>query len=251
MSPARECRPRLEQLVFHLQPITCEDGRTPAGYEALVRWPQPDGTVRGPVDFLKPLLRGDGIEAFTRFGIVRLATLLAEHPHLPPLHLNLSPRQLALEVTEHLLADLRPNVRSRLCIELTEQRIPDLDAYAAQIRRLARLGVLVLLDDIQPAELPERLPPNLPVRGVKLDRSVLPDLWTNPNGTAARTARRLVDAGLTITAEGIEDRSVLPALRKLGITRFQGFGLAKPQPDLTTALRHFPPSSPVRIGDGT
>lgn len=235
-SSQRERRPRLQELTFYLQPITGSDGRTPAAFEALVRWPWPDGTVRGPLDFLGALLHGDRIEAFTRFSIIKLATLLAEHPAAPPLHLNLSPLQLSLPDTERLLHDLRPSIRSRLRVELTEQRIPDLEAYAAQVRRLAGMGVGILLDDIRPAELPERLPDRLPVLGVKLDRSVLDELLTHPDGPAARTSRLLARRGLTVTAEGIEDAGVLPHLRRLGITHFQGFGLARPQPDLLEAL---------------
>lgn len=245
-APSYRQRPRPEQLVFHLQPILGQDGSAPAGYEALVRWPQPDGTVRGPLAFLEPLLHGDGMEAFTRFGILRLASLLALHPEAPPLHLNLSPRQLTLPITERLLTDLRPHVRARLRIELTEQRIPDLDAYAAQVRRLARAGIEILLDDILPEQLPDRLPDDLPVAGVKFDPRTLPELVRDPGGSIARTAVRLAERGLSVTAEGIEDRSVVPALRALGITCFQGFGIAKPQPDLASALRRFPPA--VRPG---
>ena len=241
LRPSRQERPRLDQLAFHMQPIMRPDGRTPSGYEALVRWPRPDGTVRGPLDFLDALLHGDEIEAFTRHGIVRLATLLADDDAAPPLHLNLSPRQLTLPITERLLVDLRPGVRRRLRIELTEQRIPDPTAYAGSVRRLARAGVQLLLDDVVPAELPERLPAHLPIVGVKFDRSVLDELLLDPDGVAGRAARSLAARGLEITAEGIEDPAVLPALRRLGITRFQGFGLARPQADLRTALAAHPP----------
>lgn len=238
---ARPQRPRLAQLAFHLQPLMAADGRTPYGYEALVRWPQADGTVLGPLDFLDALLRGDGIEAFTRHGIVRIATLLAEHPHTPPLHLNLSPAQLMLPITERLLVDLRPGIRRRLRIELTEQRILDPVGYAATVRRLAAAGVLIVLDDVVPSQLSERLPSDLPVRGVKFDRSVLGDMLLDPRGAAGLTARRLAARGLDLTAEGIEDRSVLPDLRRLGFSSFQGFGLAKPYSDLASALAAHPP----------
>lgn len=237
----RPPRPRLADLAFHVQPIVGPDGRTPHGYEALVRWPQPDGTVRGPLDFLEGLLHGEAMVAFTRHGIVRLATLLAEHPRVPSLHLNLSPRQLALPVTEALLGDLRPSVRRRLRIELTEQRIADPSAYAASVRRLAGMGVRLVLDDVRPDELPDRLPSDGGIEGVKFDRTVLPDLLVDPDGPAARAARRLAARGFELTAEGIEEPGVLPALRALGVTRFQGFGLARPQPDLPTALAAFPP----------
>lgn len=237
--------PRLDELTFHLQPIFRADGRTVDAYEALVRWPRPDGTVRGPDDFLAPILQGRGLAAFTRFGIVRMATLLADHAELPALHLNLSPRQLALPDVERLLAGLHGDVRRRLRIELTEQRIPDPGAYAASVERLVRLGVAVWLDDVRPHELPDRAPERALLAGVKLDREVVRALLEEPwDGTEA-AVRRLTMQGVPVTAEGVEDRSLLPPLRALGVRFFQGFGLGTPQPDLRTALARFP----VRLRD--
>lgn len=232
--------PRLDELTFHLQPIFRADGRAVDAYEALVRWPMPDGTVRGPDDFLAPILQGAGLAAFTRHGIVRMATLLADHPEVPAVHLNLSPRQLALPDVERLLAGLHPGIRRRLRIELTEQRIPDPGAYAASVERLVRLGVAVWLDDVRPHELPDRVPERVLLAGVKLDREVVRDLIEVPWDGTEKAVRRLTMQGVPVTAEGIEDRSLLPPLRELGVRFFQGFGLGTPQPDLHTALARFP-----------
>lgn len=237
--------PRLDELAFHLQPIFRADGRAVDAFEALVRWPRPDGTVRGPDDVLGPILQGSGLAAFTRFGIVRMATMLADHPELPALHLNLSPRQLALPDVERLLTGLHDGVRRRLRIELTEQRIPDPGAYAASVERLARIGVAVWLDDVRPHELPERVPERALLAGVKLDREVVRALLEEPGGGAEAAVRRLSMQGVPVTAEGIEDRALLPPLRALGVRFFQGFGLGTPQPDLRTALARFP----VRLRD--
>ena len=232
--------PRLDELTFHFQPIFRADGRTVDAYEALVRWPRPDGTVRGPDDFLEPILQGRGLAAFTRYGIVRLATMLAGHPEVPALHLNLSPRQLALPDVERLLGGLHAGIRRRLRIELTEQRIPDPGAYAASVERLASLGVAVWLDDVRPHELPERIPPRALLAGVKLDREVVRALLEEPWDAPDAAVRRLTMQGVPVTAEGIEDRSLLPPLRELGVRFFQGFGLGTPQPDIRTALARFP-----------
>lgn len=234
-------RPRLHELVFHFQPIFAIDDRSVDAFEALVRWPRPDGTVLGPDVFLGPILQGEGLAAFTRYGIVRLATLLAERPEVPALHLNLSPRQLALPDVERLFADLHDDIRRRLRIELTEQRIPDPGAYGASIERLVRLGVEVWLDDVRPDELPWRLPDRMLVAGVKLDKEVVRAWVDAPCGETDAAVRRLAERRVPVTAEGIEDASLLPTLRDAGVAFVQGFGLGTPQPDLGSAVARFAP----------
>lgn len=229
-------RPHLHELTFHLQPVVDLATGHIDGLEALVRWPKPDGTVRGPADFLDPILHGDGLDAFTRYGVAALGDLLASHPTAPPLHLNLSPVQLALPSTSRRLRALRPEIRRRLRVELTEQRIPDLSSYAASVTYLAQLGIEVLLDDVRPADLPVRFPRNLRVAGIKLDRSVVEDVLLAPWGASGRAVRRLAEGGMRLTAEGIEDPAVVPNLRALGIALGQGFGLCRPQRDLDAAL---------------
>lgn len=240
--------PRLRDLAFHYQPIFAEDLRRPVGYEALVRWPRPDGTVRGPADFLGSFLSGQELEPFTRHGLTAVGTLLASRPAVPRLHVNLSPQQLMLPVVPQLLTRLRPAVRDRLVVELTQQRVPDLDGFAASVGELRDAGVRVLLDDVIPSELPTRLPPHLPVIGIKVASSVIPELLVAPWGAAGRSIRRLVKGGLFVAAEGVEDPASLPALRELGIGSFQGFGLARPQRSLDQALATYPPD-PTRAAD--
>lgn len=245
--PGTTASPRLHELTFHLQPIFDQDGRVAVAYEALVRWPRPDGTVVGPDAFLPQLLRGPGAAAFTRYGLVRLATLLSAHPELPAVHLNLSPRQLALPDVERVLTGLGPDVRARLRIELTEQRIPDPGAYGASVSRLAELGVDVWLDDVRPDDLPARLPATARVAGVKLDRTVVGAWLAEPWHDLDASVRSLTRLGVPVTAEGVEDATLLPRLRELGVRFFQGFGLGTPQPDARAALARFArPASPVR-----
>lgn len=239
MPPSLPDAPRLHELAFHHQPIFDRHARA-TSYEALVRWPLPDGTIRGPGDFLETMLSDALVESFTRHTLTALATELASRPDVPRLHVNLSPRQLTLAVAQRTLTGLRREVRERLVVELTEQRIPDMDAYGASVRLLTAAGVTVVLDDVEPADLPRRLPRELPVAGVKVDRSVVPELLWAPWGANAAAVRRLAERGLTLTAEGIEDADALEALAALGFDRFQGFGLARPCVSLDEATLLFP-----------
>lgn len=240
-TPPPDDAPRLRELVFHYQPIFDPCGNA-VSYEALVRWPQPDGTIRGPGDFLTALLDPESVDGFTRHTITGLATALAARPEVPCVHLNLSPRQLTLPATHRILTGLRPTVRDRLVVELTEQRIPDPHAYGASVRLLAASGLEVVLDDVVPGDLPRRLASDLPIAGVKVDRSVVRELLWAPWSTQARSVRGLAERGVRLTAEGIEDPAVVGELRELGFTRFQGFGLGTPRASLAEAVRGHPPS---------
>lgn len=239
-------RPRLRDLSWYFQPIFRSDGRTVDAFEALLRWPRPDGTVHGPADLLPALLHPEARDAFTRHTIVRLASLVAQvaidRPDAPPLHLNLSPEQLMSAEGERWIRELRPDLRPRLRIELTEQTVNDVTGYAASVARLAASGSQVWLDDLDPSDLGARWPADLAraaIAGVKLDRASTEGLVAEPWGPAAAMVRRLSATGVEIVAEGIEDRSALPLLRSLGVRRFQGFGLGRPQPDLIQAMARF------------
>ena len=246
----------LRELDWYVQPIFGPDGRTPAAFEALLRRPRPDGTVQGPNDLLPWLLHRDRRDAFTRFTIQRLASLVVQvaerRPDAPPLHLNLAPEQLLSIESERWFGQLRPDLRPRLRIELTEQSVRDLSGYAAAVARLAATGTQVWLDDLDPHDLNERWPESLPraaVSGVKLDRGATVDLLAEPSGASAAMIRRLVSAGVHVVAEGIEDREALPLLRSLGIDRFQGFALGRPVPDLLAAVHRWLPSAPAVAGN--
>ena len=81
----------------------------------------------------------------------------------------------------------------------------------------------------------------LPIRAVKLDRSIVASIDAPPGAGspaegAIETARRL---GLEVGATGVETRAQLDFLRRHGCTRVQGFLFSEPLPldKLVTLLR--------------
>lgn len=224
--------PRLSELRFFFQPIVPLARGAPGWSEALVRWGLPDGTVRGPLDVLPHWLAPPRLATFTRYTLEQAATGLAR---LPQAHLsvNLSPAQAIHPVTIQTLDGLLPEIRSRLRIEITEQRVGDLNTLATSLGALRERCEGVLLDDVTPADLDPRSHGSVDVDGVKLDRSVLASLLTATNGAAAR---RFVAAATErfalVVAEGVEDPDLCDTLRELGVSHAQGFGLARPRQEL-------------------
>jgi EAL domain-containing protein (putative c-di-GMP-specific phosphodiesterase class I) len=226
--------PDIEDLVFYFQPIFGTDG-VPRSHEALIRWITPSGSVRGPLDILPYHLHPDRIEAFTDFTINSAAALLTNRPDISAVSINLSHQQISAWTTVERLAALPAAIRARIQVELTEDQITDRDTYLRSVCQLSSVNIAVVLDDLTPLDSEERLVWSLPVRGVKLDRSLLPRLLLGNDPALNHFVYRLHAQQLEITAEGLDSPLWIPRLRKLGIESFQGFGLGIPAPLPTVA----------------
>lgn len=237
MKPDRDRYPRLEDLRFQYQPIESAADGVVRWYEALVRWRLRDGTVRGPLDVLPYWLARARSETFTHFTVARAAEALRATPGAR-VSVNLSPGQVAQPAAVEALRRLQPELKSRLVIELTEQRIHNLDAYWEGLERVRAHAALVLLDDVTFDDLDRRFRRGAPIDGIKLDRSLLPALL---GGSDHRRARELVEDALQrfglVVAEGVEDPAARPALTGLGVTHLQGFGIGTPAPAIATQGR--------------
>jgi EAL domain-containing protein (putative c-di-GMP-specific phosphodiesterase class I) len=97
---------------------------------------------------------------------------------------------------------------------------------------LAGLGVLVAIDDFGTGHSSLARLRDLPVDGLKIDRSFLRDVPQDPTGLAL--VRAMVDLARTldldVIAEGIESAEQLDVLVELGCRYGQGFHLARPMP---------------------
>ncbi len=231
-TPSQRVLPVAGELAFHYQPIFDASGRAVV-HEALVRWHRPGGGVQAPVDFLPSLLEPERISGFTAFTIACAVSTLEQNPRLDCISINLSPDQLCMDSTRDRFDRLSHESRERLMIEVTEDPIPDLESYHLSIGEIANLGVNIVLDDVVPEDIEQRLLNGLAVSGVKFDRSVLPRLiGPRAEPAAASVLKALRQLKLHVTIEGIDDIAALPHLASLGATRFQGFGLAMPGPYL-------------------
>lgn len=241
--------PRIDELRFQYQPIVSLSPREPGWSEALVRWQLADGTIRGPNDILPHWLAVGRQEAFTRFSLERAAAALAAHPDAL-ISVNLSPTQVTHPMTLPILEGLLPDIRSRLRIELTEQRFYDTAALWSSLRSIRERCSIVLLDDVTYPDVDSRAHADCPVDGVKLDRSVV-DGFGDPSmrPELERFVREVTERFPIVVAEGIEDPAWCEWLGELGVSHAQGFGLGRPRPDLVEPL--FEPQMQIGLGSGT
>ena len=223
-----------DQLALCYQPkINLHTGRV-AGFEALIRWRHPDHGSVSPGDFV-PLAEQTGmIKELTDwvldYAVRQLATWEREGATYPlDLAVNLSARNLhegdLAKRVGHLLQSARVNPAS-LELEITESAIPA-DAGRAQeaMAELTELGVRLAIDDFGIGNTSIGQLRRVPLRTLKIDRSLVSPLTTDPGSVVL--ARAVIDLahefGLATVAEGVEDAETAAVLRDLDCDLAQGF----------------------------
>lgn len=233
------------------QPLVRFESSEVIGFEALVRWEHPTHGLVAPLEFLDVAEETGLIVPLGAWVLkeacVQAASWVSESAGSPPLSVsvNLSARQLAdpalVETVDRALSSsgLDPSL---LVLEITESVLMDNRDHAVQVlRALSERGVKIGIDDFGTGQSSLGYLKTLPVHTLKIDRSFIDGLGTEPEDSAIVAA--VVDLGhalgLTVTAEGIETPVQLSELQALGCDLGQGFYFARPQPgEVVRALVH-------------
>jgi diguanylate cyclase (GGDEF)-like protein len=228
-----------EELVPYYQPKL--DLRTGAviGVEALVRWQHPTRGLLTPDVFL-PLAEQAGLMRRLALRVLeRSLTDLrgwraAGHDLSVAVNLSVSNLQdIALpDQVAMLLYSLEVPARA-LTLEITEDVLMADAARARQVLDgLRRLGVQLSIDDYGTGYSSLAYLRALPVHELKLDRSFVRNLTSDPRAAAiVRSTLQLSrDLGMTMVVEGVEDADALAALCEWNCDIAQGFHVARPMP---------------------
>ncbi len=261
-SDLRRALERDELRVYYQPKVALATGRV-AGVEALVRWQHPTRGLLAPGSFI-PLAEETGLilPLGRRVLEIACAQMAAWRERYPVagllLSVNVSARQiqrgdLAAEVAGILRdSGLAPGA---LKLELTESVLMD-DGAATEriIRELRLLGVHLILDDFGTGYSSLAYLKRLPLDALKIDRSFVAGLGTDPEDAAiVRAVVSLARAlDLLVVAEGVETAAHAVALQALGCDLGQGMHFAAPLPpdELATLLAREATVSPV-VGDTT
>ncbi|WP_258803065.1 putative bifunctional diguanylate cyclase/phosphodiesterase [Pseudarthrobacter sp. NS4] len=205
--------------------------------EALLRWEDPELGAVSPDEFIHVAEHTGMIHAVGRWVIDEACAQARawEDAGTPrAISVNISPLQLA---AGSLVTDIRASLQrhgvptSLLNIEITESAaIVDLPSAAAQLRTLIDSGIGVDLDDYGTAYSSLSLLRELPLTGLKLDKSFIDAIDTDPT-SAILVAGVIAPAkalGLKTTAEGVERETQLAVLRELGCDTAQGYLISRP-----------------------
>jgi diguanylate cyclase (GGDEF)-like protein len=204
------------------------------GVEALLRWRNERLGQVSPEDFI-PVAEDMGLIVGLGTWALRTACCeVAGWPDPPRLAVNVSPVQFRrgdlIEAVRTALSQsgLAPEL---LELEITESLfVEEGDTTAQVMRTLCSMGVTFSLDDFGTGYSSLSYVRRFPISKIKIDRSFIRDLPSNPgNLEIVRAIAALAESlGLTTTAEGVETREELDLLALAGCTETQGYFFARP-----------------------
>ena len=151
------------------------------------------------------------------------------------LTVNVSGRQFErgslVDIVRSVLA--RSGTEGRLLeVEITESVLMARPQTTTVLQELSNLGVRTSIDDFGTGYSSLSYLTRLPVYKLKIDRSFVTTLPSDPNVRAITTAIITMSAalGLRTIAEGVETREQLEILKKLGCHEIQGYYFSPPLP---------------------
>lgn len=222
---------------FHVQ-----SGRL-TGFEALVRWNDPERGAISPSYFIEQCEHAGRMEALTRKVIhdtidaIQRSSFAADASR--HFSINVSATLLhdsrVLDMLENALAPTTIPA-SRITIEITETaRIADYDRARVVLSQLRQRGFRVSIDDFGVGAASFETLQRLPFDELKIDRAFVSRIADDAK------ARQIVEAlialckglGLDVIAEGVEESATLDMLKSMGCPGAQGYLLGRPD-DLPT-----------------
>lgn len=207
------------------------------GAEALLRWTHPTLGPVSPGEFI-PLIERTALATPTTAhvldrAVADMARWRAEGLDLS-VSVNISPANLrearfAASVQEVLERHGVP--AASLELEITETAVmTDGDVALLQLEQLARAGVRLAIDDFGTGYSSLSYLQRLPVHVVKIDRSFMVDLGSEPKrlSLVSMMIAMAKHLGHRVVAEGVETPEVLALLRSTPCDEVQGYLFSKP-----------------------
>src|SRR6202165_6027139 len=233
------------EMTLHYQPqVTLATGAIHS-VEALVRWNHPREGLMPPDRFI-PMAEETGIiHPLTAWVIDSALAQLCKWLEAGidvSVALNVSPRIIEDHSLEEMVAQALAASKvepRRLTLEITEG-VAMAAAAAKALHTLSEMGVRLSLDDFGTGYSSLLYLMRLPVNEIKIDRSFVSALASDPDsGAIVRSAVGLGhNLGLRVVAEGLQDRAAEAVLIEAGCDAAQGFLVGRPtaEKDMTALL---------------
>ncbi|WP_243358495.1 putative bifunctional diguanylate cyclase/phosphodiesterase [Fundidesulfovibrio terrae] len=217
------------------------EGARLLGAEALMRWRHPRRGMVSPAEFI-PLAEDTGL--ILPLGKMVLETACgqlrqwASRPEMADLTLavNISARQFQQHDFVDQVMDVLERTGAnphRLKLELTESLVlHNVEDIIAKMVALKSRGIGFSLDDFGTGYSSLSYLKLLPLDQLKIDRTFISDILTNPCDAAiAKIVIALADTlGLAVIAEGVESEAQRLCLARLGCKAYQGYLFSHPLP---------------------
>ncbi|HEY5762695.1 MAG TPA: EAL domain-containing protein [Rhodocyclaceae bacterium] len=228
------------ELRLHYQPqVDVRSGQV-TGMEALIRWQHRERGLVPPDRFI-PIAEETGLIVSIGEWVLQEACRQgkrwhdAGHKHLR-VGVNLSARQFQQAGLREQIADALADsgmAPQALEVELTESMLmADPQAATDLLQDLATLGIRMAIDDFGTGYSSLAYLKRFPVARLKIDRSFVRDISTDPNDAAiVRAVVAMADSlRMAVIAEGVETAEQLKFLERHGCFEVQGYFFSRPEP---------------------
>jgi len=221
------------------QPIVSPSGSQRVSFEALLRWNHPTRGLLAPGDFEEvfddPKVAAEIGRRVIDRAIRQAAAWESSGLEFGRIAVNVTSADFALGgFAEYVDTKLREHGvgAERLSIEVTERVFLGRSAFGVTeaLDKLHDTGIEIALDDFGTGFASLSHIKKFPIDRLKVDRSFVRDMETNPDNLAiVRTIIQLgTSLGIHVTAEGVETKHQLTLLRSMGCDCIQGYLYSKP-----------------------
>jgi diguanylate cyclase (GGDEF)-like protein/PAS domain S-box-containing protein len=224
--------------LFYQPQLHLADGRL-IGAEALIRWRHPVRGLVSPGEFMPVVNTSPISERIAEWVLLTACAKAAAWEragHRLRIGVNLSPSQfrsgdLAASVAQALArTNLSP---TSLELEVTEDiLLHDEQGALNTFLKIQELGVRIVFDDFGTGFASLSYLKKFPLDGLKIDSSFVFGLLANPDDAAivSSTIGLSRQLGLSVIAEGIENRATADFLVGMGCEEGQGYFFGRPMP---------------------
>jgi EAL domain-containing protein (putative c-di-GMP-specific phosphodiesterase class I) len=232
--------PRRGELALHYQPLIDAGGRRVIGFEALLRWSNPQLGNVSPGRFI-PLAEALGLMSEIGHWVIDEACRQLREWNDAGLDdftiaVNFSAQELQRPDVIALVRDALQRhavLPQQLEIEITESSLMEhVERVVAIMAELKQIGVKLSLDDFGTGYSSLAYLKQFSLDKLKIDRSFVRDLPQDADDAAI--ARTIVAIGhqlrMTVVAEGVETLEQAAFLRELGCDQLQGYLFSAPLP---------------------
>ncbi|MEW6677138.1 MAG: EAL domain-containing protein [Pseudomonadota bacterium] len=234
-----------DEFLLHYQPVVHMHDRSLAGFEALIRWNQPDKGFISPAGFIGVAENTGLIVPIGRWVLKTALDALAgfqacmdaHHPGHKPLFMsiNVSARQLQEpDEVDGMLDLIRASGVNpgQVKLEVTESALIDNPDTAAQaLHKLKSLGLLLAIDDFGTGYSSLSYLSQYPLDTLKIDQSFVFTMQAKEGSQRITKAIASMahDLDMNCIAEGVEQESDIPLLQAMGVEYGQGYYFSKPR----------------------
>ncbi len=218
----------LDGMWMAFQPIVSWSTKSVVAYEALLRTSYP--VLNIPTEILAVAEKLGEVHTLGHRTRGLIAEVMAEHPELPGVFVNLHVLDLLDEQLYSTASSLYP-FASHIHFEITERMaIEKIADTHDRIERLRKLGYRIAVDDLGEGYSGLNSFASLEPDAVKLDMSLIRGIEKTP--TKRHMVRALAslcrELGTPLVAEGVETQAELDTLLELGADWLQGYLFARP-----------------------